>query len=102
MKPMKQSKPAEKITFDDVLAGVVVIQTVNLDGKTFAWLEDDDRFLSTVDGIGRHEDVVKEWFVEWFNVRPEHEIKLISFDRSLGSSAGMTFVVRIRKSNSCA
>jgi hypothetical protein len=99
MKHMKQSKPTEKIRFDDVLAGVVVIQTVNLDGKTFAWLDDDGRFLSTVDGIGRHEDVAKEWFVEWFDVRPEHEIKLMSFDRSLGSSAGRTFVVRIRQSN---
>jgi hypothetical protein len=95
MKPMKQSKPAGKIKFDD-LAGVVVLQTVNLDGKTFAWLDDDDRFLSTVDGIGRHEDVAKEWFAEWFAVRPEHRIKLMRFNRDNG---GETFVVRIRKTN---
>jgi hypothetical protein len=99
MKPMKQSKPENLITFDQ-LAAVVVLQTVNLDGKTFAWLDDDDRYLTTVYGIGRHDDVVKEWFVEWFDVRPEHEIKIYRFNRCYG---GETFVVRIRRiSKSCA
>lgn len=93
---MKQSKPTEKIRFDDVLAGVVVIQTVNLDGKTFAWLDDDDRFLSTVDGIGRHEDAAKEWFVEWFEVGPEHRVNVMSLDNPRNGPNAKTFVIQIR------
>ena len=89
---MKQTKPKRKITFGQ-LAGVVVLQTINLDGKTFAWFDDDDRFLTTVDGIERHEDAVKQWFVEWFNVRPGQKVKPMRFNRD---NSGETFVVRIR------
>jgi hypothetical protein len=95
IKTMKTAfkKPEHKISFGQ-LAGVVVIQTINLDGKTFAWNDDDGRYLSTVDGIDRHEDVAKEWVVEWFNVRPNHNVKVMRFNRSPN---GETFIIQIKR-----
>lgn len=98
----KQSKPETLLTFDD-LPRVTIIQTVNLDGKTFAWLDDDGRYLTTVDGIDRFDDVAKEWFVEWFDVRPEHQVNVLSLDNPRNGPNAKTFVVQIRRNpESCA
>ena len=93
---MKQTKPERKLSLGQ-LDGSVILQTMNLNGKTFAWLDEDDRYLTTVDGIDRFEESAKAWFAEWFNVRPEHQIKLKVFDSSLGSTSQRTFVIQVRR-----
>ena len=89
----KHTKPETLMTFEDV-PRIVIIKTVNLDGKTFAWFEDDERFVSTVDGINRFEDSARQWFSEWFDVRPNQEIKINSYNE--GRPNSRTFVFRIR------
>lgn len=91
----KPTKPESLLSFDD-LARVVLIQTANLDGKTFAWLDDDGRYFATVDGIGRFDDAAKEWFVEWFEVGPEHRVNVMSLDNPRNGPNAKTFVIQIR------
>lgn len=90
----KTTKPETLISFEDV-PRILIIQTVNLDGKTFAWLDDDGRYVSTVEGINRFEDSARQWFSEWFDVRPSQEVKINSHNEGRLNNS-RTFVFRIR------
>lgn len=70
-----KTRPSKRISLGS-LDGAVVLQTCNIENKTFAYLVEDDRFLVAVDGNEQHEDACKEWFLEWFNIQNHHSIKV--------------------------
>ena len=92
---IKPIRPQTLKTLAD-LPRVAVIQTANIDGKTFAWFDDDGRFVTAVDGIGRFDDVAKEWFSEWFEVLPEHQVNVLRLDNPRNGPDAKTFFIQIR------
>jgi hypothetical protein len=88
----KPQMPTTKIALEDI-PPAIIIQTANIDQKTFAWLAGDDRYLVAIDGIDRHDDVVDEWFRCWYQ-----STKGYSLNTHVASQdAGMMFVVQIIK-----
>jgi hypothetical protein len=86
-------KPEHKISFGQ-LAGVIVIQVANVDGLTIAWLDDDGRYLTTVEGEQCFEFCVKKWISEWFKIRPNQNVKILRFNRTMN---GETFIIQIKR-----
>lgn len=94
----KPQMPTTKIALEDI-PPAIIIQTANIENQTFAWLHDDDRFLVAIDGIDKHADACKEWFLCWFDIRPDQQQNQKINVITSSQDAGMMFVVQIIKTN---
>jgi hypothetical protein len=71
----KPQMPTKQIALGE-LSGAVVLQTASIEGQTFAWLVEDERYLVLVEGEEKHEIACKHWLLEWFRIEEGHKVKV--------------------------
>lgn len=83
--------PTTKIALEDI-PPAIIIQTINIEKQTMAYLVDDDRFLVAIDGNNKHEDACKEWFRCWFEIDQQHRVKI----QRAPNGIGQLFIIQIK------